>query len=343
MTPLVQYRQRIRRERSALPVLAALCVALGADLALARQPSPQPPPERAEKPKYVFSEELAVEWVSVPLVVEPKLGSRRPPPEEIDLGWIDLRVDGRPVAVEEILPPSVPVSLLYLQDVSGSMGVAGRLESSSALFGRIVAHLGAGDEIGVLAFSALSLPETVTFHAEPTKLVALTETWAPWGRSAVRDAAAVAVDHLPNRPGRPAAILVTDGADNASQLSAEAVRRALTGTGIPLYVVAVTPTEEDPRTHAPGAPTTLPELATASGGRYLELDSTGSANEAALAAARIVADLRRQARIGFPTSASGERKLRRIEVRLARSGYDIHYRSHYYGFSPNYLEPPGAR
>ncbi|HLE85888.1 MAG TPA: hypothetical protein VJG13_16235, partial [Thermoanaerobaculia bacterium] len=86
--------------------------------AAASAPMPQPPPDQGVAS---FDESVAVSWVLVPVVVRARQGHVE------GLGREDFRlsIDGRPAPIDELdLGEDVPLSVVYLQDLSGSVANA---------------------------------------------------------------------------------------------------------------------------------------------------------------------------------------------------------------------------
>ena len=112
--------------RPARCVTAFLALAL-AGTALPAAPGATPAPtEPAESSTPQFAEEVSVAWILVPVIVRGPGGEYV---NGLDRGDFALQVDGRSTAFPDFEPRGeAPWSLVFLQDLSGSMGVGGNME-----------------------------------------------------------------------------------------------------------------------------------------------------------------------------------------------------------------------
>src|SRR5580765_5965390 len=90
-------------------------------------PAPSPPPAAAGRPAetapYTYGEVYSVEMVLVPVAVRGEKAGER-----IGKDRFSLSVDGRPVGIESFESDTgAPLSLVFLQDLSGSMAEPGKL------------------------------------------------------------------------------------------------------------------------------------------------------------------------------------------------------------------------
>jgi hypothetical protein len=121
-------------------------------------------------------------------------------------------------------------------------------------------------------------------------------------------------------------VLVSDGIDNASTVASDQARALLQGAGLPVFVLDVAARLErsgvparldsdlaEPVEGSDATAFSLAELATATGGRYLE-----AADYVAMqsAADRVFRDLRQQYLLGFTTDSAVPAGWHRIEVAL---------------------------
>jgi len=147
------------------------------------------------------------------------------------------------------------------------------------------------------------------------------ERLAPYGSTSLHDAIAATAKRVAGRSvGRRAVLVITDGVDTSSQLSAQDVSGVASSIDIPVYILAVVP----PIDHHATAEGGLVNLANWTGG---ELFVTSLPAHMSVAARQIVSELRHQYLIAFESSGqSGWHPLeiqtrdRKLTVR-ARSGY----------------------
>ncbi len=141
------------------------------------------------------------------------------------------------------------------------------------------------------------------------------------GNTALRDAVTFTLKNLGASGGRSAIVLLTDGVDTVSQVSTEAMERAVQSKAVVIYPVAYPP---PPGADGPGpkeAAETLDRLAQLTGGRMFRL-----ASEASLPAAleEILADLKAQYVLGFSPSAGGASgRLRKIQIKVEGRGKTV--------------------
>ena len=150
------------------------------------------------------------------------------------------------------------LTVLIVVDVSGSMRTElGHVRAAIADF---AARLGEDDEIGLVTVAdATRVP--LPPGADPERLVALLDSLAIGGNTAILDAVVASLDSLAARPApRRALIVMTDGADNRSRASAADAAAAARDRGIPVYAIAVGGSADT---------AAMAALAHASGGRLL--------------------------------------------------------------------------
>lgn len=143
-----------------------------------------------------------------------------------------------------------------------------------------------------------------------------------WGTTPLFDSAVKAVDAIQAARGRRALVLLSDGVDRDSEMSAAQLVDAVRHRDVLVYPVAV---------GAPRPPI-FAELATATGGRSVAAESAFALDAAVRAIAH---DLRSQYLIGYarpPGAAGSEPRWHAIDVRVTRPGLQVRARDGY--FSP---------
>jgi Ca-activated chloride channel family protein len=245
----------------------------------------------------------------------------------------ELLDGGEPRAIASFRAEPAPVSVALLFDVSGSMQVAAKIEKARVAARYVLALLQPGrDELAVYAFdSGLQQRQPFALYQQDAALERSLVGLAPWGLTSLHDAIAATAHELAARPNAHRAVIVlTDGVDNNSRLSAAEVSGIASSIDVPVYILAVV----SPLDHV-GANTAvnserpvpvgdLADLARWTGGEFLV---TSLPLQTSQAAERIVEELRHQYLIAFePSIRAGWRQLevrargRRFVVR-ARSGY----------------------
>lgn len=315
-------RGRGRRNGRIGTLLAVLALHLAVTACLAGEPP-------AESVTPSFAEEVQVAWILVPVIVSGTNGYL----DHLDREDFRLLVDGRPVRFPDFeRRGEAPWSLVFLQDLSGSMAVGGRLEASQQAVDYFLDAARPGDEFSLATFAGEDTNIDVPFTEDLEALRESVASWEGYGRTALHDAVAL----LPRISGdsrnvKRAAILVTDGVDNASTISAAAAREIVRHAQLPVYVFGLesgdpyAPPKEGQEIYRYADVLNL--LARMTGGRYFSISSPDDMKEACAAVAE---DLRYQYVLGFETQGAGkngfhsiavevrDRKVRQV---LARKGY----------------------
>jgi Ca-activated chloride channel family protein len=133
-----------------------------------------------------------------------------------------------------------PVSLAILLDISGSMGVGGNMDRARDAVGVVLSHLESrGDEAALYTFDS-TLQEVVPFTTELDRIRALSLAGRPWGKTSLYDAVAATAKSVAGRANRHRAVLViTDGVDTGSRLSAPQVSGIASSIDVPVYLLTV--------------------------------------------------------------------------------------------------------
>jgi VWFA-related protein len=241
---------------------------------------------------------------------------------------------GQPVKIDEFRSEAGPVSLALLVDFSGSMDVASRRQVVKENVGHLLAWLKPdSDEAGLYVFDK-ELRELQPMAPAPGNILSQLDAAArPFGATSLFDAIAETSRRIAAKKGpRTAVVALTDGADNASRLSAEEVSALASSIDVPVYVlVMISPfdrsgktTVDDERllTQAQSGP--LGNLARWTGGEILI--GLGPA-QSSLAARQIVTELRQQYLLAFePGTRPGWHPL---EVRTTDEDHIVRARSGY--------------
>lgn len=271
--------------------------------------------QEARSDDQAFQGQVSVGYVLVPVVVRTRDGFA----ERLGPADFRLRVDGRVAPIESFESgANAPIGILFLQDLSGSMGVAPKLRRSRRLIQCVLDQRNAGDEFAVASFSDEQLFVDVPFPGSPQAIAEAATAWRGYGRTALHDAVAWLPDIVHARASpRRAVVLVTDGVDNASELGPTAAREEIRQAEVPVHVVGLE-TGSFETLHPEGGK--MYELADmlnligwATGGGY---HPVSGAQDVGTACKAIVEDLRHQYVLGFSTQGDGTPSRHRIEVEL---------------------------
>jgi VWFA-related protein len=287
-----------------------------------------------------YGEAVSVSYVMVPFT---PLSAKGVPITGLKEKDVALTVDGKAVRTDMFeLSQNAPVSWTILLDGSGSMGLAGKIESAKAVINALIARRRQGDDFALFVFdSAGHARELVPFTENPAAITRALDVVKPWGKTAFFDALAEMPEQSElGRNGTRAIILLSDGIDNASKLTRADVQRRMEGVAIPIYAFGLREPGERALEKS-GAISEemsnidlLEELAAATGGKLFvgnRPEELGSAMNG------IESILRTQYLIGFPPTGKGAVKYRRISLQIAGRVRSIRVRAGYRGTEPPVL------
>ncbi len=227
-----------------------------------------------------------------------------------------------------------PVKLALLFDISGSMRVGTKAVDAVQTARVLLSALRPGDEGAVFSFDT-GLDRVTPFTSDvPSLMAALDRIEHPFGQTSIYDAVAETAKAVASQgpgggrvPQRSAVVLLTDGIDTRSRLTSEQVTTMASSIDIPVYVIAVMATIDDPRaggTAHDDVAGPLPNLARSTGG---EMFTASAPAHASVAAHQIVDELRHQYLLAF--EASGGAGWKPVEVRARDRGLTVRARSGY--------------
>lgn len=287
-----------------------------------------------------FEDAVDVSWVLVPVVVRSRGGYLG------ELAEDDFRlfVDDRRVPIESFdSSREAPTSLVWLQDLSGSMANGDKIEASREAFRYFIDRTRPEDEVAIATFAGGLLEVEVPFTSNHGALLEASQLWRAWGTTTLHDAVAFLPEITDTgRHRKRAVVLITDGVDNASVLTPAESRLVVREARLPVYVLGFT--TADPRDLAARRKLAIEELeesfryaqllnrlARASGGRFLWVTDPAAIEREASA---VLDELRHQYVLGFPARQT-PRKYREIRVEIeGRRKAEILHREGYYGGLP---------
>lgn len=225
---------------------------------------------------------------------------------------------------------NAPIRVALLFDVSGSMGVASKLEQAAAATRHFIQGLAHGDEAAVFAFDR-TLREVQPFTSDRDALEQAFTSLRAYGQTSIFDAAADTASRIsPDRSRRQAIVIVTDGIDTSSRMTAEQVSAIASAIDVPIYVFAVvSPIDHEGTAHAVSpfplrdTDTPLGRLAYWTGGTT---HVTSTPAHASVAAREILGELRHQYLLAFEPGPPGWRPL---TVRATDRDYSVRARTGY--------------
>jgi Ca-activated chloride channel family protein len=223
--------------------------------------------------------------------------------------------------------PRVPVGFGVLLDMSDSMFGQRMVDARAAVERFLFELLNPSDEFFVLAFN--HYPHILTrWTSTPGDIQAALADVKPSGGTAIYDAVVGALPMIGKRTRERAALLViSDGADTASDTSVVEVRTSLLRSDAFVYAIAI----DSPRRQAINArvnAAALGEITSQSGGRTEVVQDMEGLHAAT---ARIAEELNSQYVMAYASPRATDGKYHSIRVRVARPGYKVRARNGYVG------------
>ena len=282
---------------------------------------PQAPSTQAGDPTF----KGGIDLVTIRAVVRDSKGRPVAGLTARDFQLVDNGVVRRPNAVEH---DNGPIGLALMFDISGSMDIDERYARAKETGYFLLSGLRTGeDEAAIFAFDS-SLHMVQPFTTDLDRLKGSVSSFSPWGMTSIHDAIASASRSMDSRATkRRALVVLTDGFDTASKLDAAEVSRIASAIDLPVYVLAVVPSIDDPRNQDGGNRALngdLADLARWTGGQLFIATSTPEASNVARA---LVGELREQYLIALePGDKPGWHS---VEIRVARKGCTVQARGGY--------------
>jgi VWFA-related protein len=237
----------------------------------------------------------------------------------------DVFEDGELQTITQFTSDRVPVSVAVLLDASDSMYGRRIADARLAVDYFVSDLLDPSDEFSLLVFNHQQHLLT-TWTDERAEVSALLAPVRPWGSTAIYDAIIAAIPLAESRHRQRAALLVlSDGADTASDTTLRVLRSALLKTDLFIYAIGID--SPDRRTiNAPVNAVTLGQITDQSGGlTHIVHDGAGIAS----ALADVANELNSQYLIGYSSSKPSNGKFHSIRVRVHGGEYHVRARNGY--------------
>lgn len=245
-----------------------------------------------------------------------------------------LTSDGQPQTITNFRRDVTPVSLGFLVDFSGSMGVGARRAAARENVQSLLQLLEPGvDRAGLFVFDKTLKALQPLAPAPGDILSQLDGVTRPFGATSLFDAIAETGRTLAEGAGtRRAVVALTDGVDNASALTAAEVSGLASSIDVPVYIIVVV-SPMDREGNKPHASLNLDQMVNGQLGNLArwtggEIFVSLGPQQAARTALELVTELRQQYLIAFePDTRPGWHP---IELRTARENVVVRARSGYY-------------
>jgi Ca-activated chloride channel homolog len=239
---------------------------------------------------------------------------------------------GRPAKIVDFYAGDSPISLAILLDISGSMAVGGNMDRAREAVSVATMSLRTRtDEAALFTFDS-ELQQVVGFTKDLERIRRVSLKGTPWGKTSLYDAIADTATSVSERANRHRALLViTDGVDTGSRLSAAEVSSVASSIDVPVYLLTVVTPLDHPGTEfevtsdsRSTQTATLDDLARWTGGD-MRIASTPA--HISVAVQDLFTELRHQYLISFePGDRPGWHPL---EIRTRKKGLVVHARGGY--------------
>ena len=306
-----------------IPLLVALTLLSAVSVTPARAQTPPSQPAQTFR--------SSVDVVSIQASVRDRRG--RPMPS-LTTADFEVRDNGQLRPILSLRADRLsPVSLAILVDMSGSMSVASKMAMARQAFDTLLSQLRDGqDEAALFTFDS-TLHERQSFTTNLSRLKGALDEFQPFGSTSLYDATAATARRLADRSATHKAIVVlTDGIDTSSTLTAPQVSGLASSIDVPVYVVATVPSldqalmMEGASRSQPSEGADLRDLAEWTGGQLVFASNLA---ETVVVAARLLDELRQ--RYVLAIEAAGIYEWRRLEVRVKHPTAVVKTRSGYFG------------
>lgn len=221
-----------------------------------------------------------------------------------------------------------PVSVAFLFDTSGSMGVVSNLAKGREVVSQVLNRMDPTRDEGALFTFHKSLREEVPFVSDRDQIRGALDGVSPWGLTSLYDAVADSAQRLADRAGAGRALVViSDGLDTSSVLAPYEVAALASAIDVPVYVVAVVSPLDDPSHEASVVPANgsrgLLDLAELTGGDVFYV----SAFDPSRTADALMAAMRHQYLLAIESSAAPGQYA--LDVRTKKKGLTVRARRAY--------------
>lgn len=243
----------------------------------------------------------------------------------LDRAAFDVYEDGTRQEITQFTRERVPIGLGVLVDISDSM-FGKRIQDARVAVDRFLLELlDPADQFFILAFN--HRPRTLTgWTRAPEDVRRALDRLQPFGGTAAYDAVIESLPLIQRRSLQRAAILlISDGADTASDATIRHVRSALIRSDAFVYAIAIDSPDRQAINTRVNADA-LREITAESGGRT---EVVHSSLEITAATARIAEELNSQYVLGYTSPRGGDGQYHSIRVRVSGEGYMVRARRGY--------------
>ena len=239
----------------------------------------------------------------------------------------ELYEDGVQQTITQFSNERVPVGLGLLLDISDSMFGRRLQDARTAVERFLIDLLTPDDEFFIMAFN--HRPRVLTGWTREPDLVRRTlDALRPSGGTAVYDAIVQSLPLMAKRSRQRAAVVViSDGADTASDATLRDIRSALLRSDAFVYAVAIDSPERQP-INTRVNPTALREITAESGGRTEIVQNSA---DLTTSTESIAHELNSQYLLGYSSIHATDGQYHSIRVKVSGSGFKVRARNGYVG------------
>lgn len=226
---------------------------------------------------------------------------------------------GAPQTIFSFEAESGDLTCAILLDTTGSMQKV--LPSVKNAVSSLLDQMREGDSAGIFGFSSIlvTLQDFTTDRAAARRAVLRTRAG---GSTALFDALAEVSRNIGPRTGKKAIVVLTDGDDNASGLTADSATKRVLETGVPVYTVAEGEARRSPRLRKQ-----LRQIAELTGGVSYEANSAADIQKVFR---DIQSELKHLYLLTYRPPAGDPAQWRTINVEVAGSAYKVRGKQGYF-------------
>jgi VWFA-related protein len=241
----------------------------------------------------------------------------------------ELYEDGVQQTITQFSNERVPVGLGLLLDISDSMFGRRLQDARTAVERFLLDLLTPDDEFFIMAFN--HKPRVLTGWTREPDLVRRTlDALRPSGGTAVYDAIVQSLPLMAKRSRQRAAVVViSDGADTASDATLRDIRSALLRSDAFVYAVAIDSPERQP-INTRVNPAALREITAESGGRTEIVQNSA---DLTTSTESIAHELNSQYLLGYSSIHATDGQYHSIRVKVGGAGFKVRARNGYVGVS----------
>ena len=224
-----------------------------------------------------------------------------------------------------------PIHIAFLLDVSGSMRQIGKLQAAKEAIRYFVEALRPEDRFALVCFADDQVAWVTEFTSDRKTFLARLDVQRGYGKSAIFDAVAATPKLVDEKiKGKKAIVMISDGVDNASELSNWEALRLARQVNVPIYALGFTGLRKELRLEGTTAINLrlMATFARETGGMLFGVHDPAELKEAV---AEIEGELRLQYMIGYyPNRRQWDGHFRRVDLTTKDPDHSVRTRKGYY-------------